>query len=149
MKAIMKIDSFMGWHYFLSNFYPAPVTLNGDVYPTTEHAYQALKTTNVVLREEIRQMPTPVKAKRAGQIVPMRKGWHDIKEGMMESVLREKFSHADLLFRLKSTGDAEIVEGNSWHDQTWGDCTCEKHKDIPGQNLLGKLLMKIRDEKRN
>lgn len=38
----------------------------------------------------------------------------------------------------------EIVEGNYWHDNYWGNCTCDKCKNIEGQNKLGKILMKIR-----
>jgi predicted NAD-dependent protein-ADP-ribosyltransferase YbiA (DUF1768 family) len=39
----------------------------------------------------------------------------------------------------------EIVEWNTWHDRTWGKCTCPICKG-EGENLLGEILMKLRDE---
>ena len=40
------IDKFSGKYAFLSNFFPAEVVLEGEKYPTVEHAFQAAKTTN-------------------------------------------------------------------------------------------------------
>ena len=42
------IDSFRGDHYFLSNFYPAATPYNGHRFPTSEHAYMAARTTDLV-----------------------------------------------------------------------------------------------------
>jgi predicted NAD-dependent protein-ADP-ribosyltransferase YbiA (DUF1768 family) len=50
---------------------------------------------------------------------------------------------------LLDTGDEELVEGTTWHDNIWGNCSCPKCKNIPGQNRLGKLLMQIREEIKN
>ena len=47
---------------------------------------------------------------------------------------------------LLGTSTKELVEGNYWHDNVWGDCSCEKCKNIKGQNLLGKQLMQVRQE---
>lgn len=41
---------------------------------------------------------------------------------------------------LINTGDAELIEGNSWGDTFWGEC------NGIGENNLGKILMKIRKE---
>lgn len=38
------IDRFSGEYRFLSNFYLAEVELDGEVYPTVEHAFQAAKS---------------------------------------------------------------------------------------------------------
>jgi len=46
---------------------------------------------------------------------------------------------------LLATGEAELVEGNSWHDLTWGRCSCLQHGGA-GRNLLGQLLMTVRAE---
>jgi len=46
--------------------------------------------------------------------------------------------------RLKNTEGYELIEGNFWHDCYWGNCSCEKCKNIEGQNVLGRLLMKVR-----
>jgi predicted NAD-dependent protein-ADP-ribosyltransferase YbiA (DUF1768 family) len=49
-----------------------------------------------------------------------------------------------LLDRLAATGDAILVEQNHWHDNYYGDCVCDRCKDIPGQNRLGRILMELR-----
>ena len=45
----------------------------------------------------------------------------------------------------KKERDATLIEGNHWHDNRWGDCTCERCSAKEGQNWLGKILMEIRD----
>ena len=47
-----------------------------------------------------------------------------------------------------TTGDAELIEGNTWHDNYWGVCSCSKCNGR-GKNRLGKLLMKVREELRH
>jgi predicted NAD-dependent protein-ADP-ribosyltransferase YbiA (DUF1768 family) len=64
----------------------------------------------------------------------------------MLDLLRAKFGLAWLAERLLATEGEDLVEGNYWHDQIWGDCNCHVHQSIPGQNLLGKLLMRVRSE---
>jgi predicted NAD-dependent protein-ADP-ribosyltransferase YbiA (DUF1768 family) len=61
-------------------------------------------------------------------------------------IIRNKFSDKYMSDLLLNTGDEELIEGNYWHDNYWGNCTCSKCKDIEGQNKLGKILMKVRDE---
>lgn len=46
------VNRFAGIYEFLSNFYPAPVTLDGVVYPTVENAFQAAKTGDMALRRQ-------------------------------------------------------------------------------------------------
>jgi predicted NAD-dependent protein-ADP-ribosyltransferase YbiA (DUF1768 family) len=61
-------------------------------------------------------------------------------------LLIEKFTQNPELGKLLvETHPATLVEGNWWHDQFWGDCTCKKHADIPGANMLGKRLMRVRE----
>lgn len=63
----------------------------------------------------------------------------------MEKILKAKFG-GNLKNKLKTTGNTTIIEGNYWHDNFWGSCHCLKCKG-KGQNHLGNLLMKIRDNK--
>ena len=81
-----------------------------------------------------------------GRHCTIRKDWEEVKEQVMYKALVEKFSIPELQKALLATGDEELIEGNYWHDNTWGDCYCDRCKDIKGQNLLGKLLMQVRDE---
>jgi len=136
------IKSFTGEYRFLSNFYPAVVVLDGKEYPTVEHAYQAAKTADEAEREKIRLAASPVQAKRLGKVVSLRSDWDAVKLQIMEDLLRQKFSIPHLKDKLLSTGDKELVEGNWWGDTFWGVYEGE------GENHLGRLLMKIRDELR-
>lgn len=142
------ITKFSGKFAFLSNFAHSPIILeDGKTWPTVEHLYQALKTFNKLQREEIRLQSTPGKAKRLGQKVDLRPDWESVKEAEMLECVRLKFRHnLALCQKLIKTGNAELIERNRWHDNTWGDCHCSKCKNIPGKNLLGKLLMQVRNE---
>jgi ribA/ribD-fused uncharacterized protein len=143
------ITSFRGDHRYLSNFYSSPITFDNQSWPTAEHLYQALKTTDAETRETIRQLSTPREAKLLGQIVALRPDWDNVKFTYMLQVVRLKFHrNPELRAKLLATGDAEIVEGNIWHDNLWGDCSCERCQYIPGLNRLGKILMQVRAELR-
>lgn len=139
------IDSFRGEHYFLSNFYPAQVPFRGVVFPSSEHAFMAAKTDNPDSFRAILNAPTPGDAKKLGRKVPLIADWDTVRYVVMYEVLLSKFTHnADLRARLLATRGALLVEGNTWHDQTWGSCTCPQHEDVPGDNALGVILMSLR-----
>jgi ribA/ribD-fused uncharacterized protein len=141
------IVSFSGEHFFLSNFYPHPVEVEGAVYPTNEHAFQALKTADADEREQVRLAPTPGRAKRLGRRVTLRPDWNSYRFEVMERLVREKFRGPELRRLLLSTGSRELIEGNTWNDRTWG-CTRGRDGAWHGANQLGKALMRIRDELR-
>lgn len=134
------IDSFHGTNRFLSNFWPATVTLDGTEYASVEHAYVAAKTTDVSLREQIRATERPGDVKRFGRKIVLRDGWDDMKLAVMRDLVRQKFQHPELAALLRATAPHELVEGNTWGDRYWGVCRGQ------GQNNLGKILMAIRDE---
>jgi len=137
------INDFTGKHRFLSNFWACfeLIYFDGDMYTSTEHAYQAAKTLSQEEREKIKEADTPGQAKRLGQKVTMRSDWDDIKIDIMYQLLKEKFQEGSILAQLLlETGYAKLIEGNTWGDTFWGQC---KGK---GENHLGKLLMKVRKE---
>jgi len=140
------ISNFTGEYDFLSNFHPSPVTYEGVVYPTVEHAYQAAKTEDPAERKRIAAARYPGQAKKLGRTVTMRKGWDHHKADVMLELMRQKFEDPDLREQLLATGTQKLVEGNYWHDNEWGSCGCGKCKDKKGKNLLGRLLMRLRDE---
>ena len=143
------INRFEGKYSFLSNFYQSTISDGNLMFPTVEHMFQAAKTINMAEYEKIAYARTPNEAKYLGRHVTLRKDWEEVKEQVMYKALVEKFSIPELRRSLLATGDEELVEGNVWHDNTWGNCTCERCRDIEGQNKLGKLLMKIREEIKN
>ena len=84
---------------------------------------------------------TPAEAKKAGAQVKLRDGWDDMRVAIMYDVCLAKFTqNPDLMRRLKQTGTARLEEGNNWGDTFWGVV------DGQGKNMLGDILMKIRDE---
>ena len=142
-----KIDRFDGIeHEFLSNFYPAPILWMSDTYPTTEHAFQAAKVMgegedwNEEARVQIRDCPTPGKAKRMGRKCHLRRNWDSIKNKIMFDLVFIKFTtYSNLAQKLLETGDKELIEGNDWNDVWFGVC------NGVGENHLGKILMEVRD----
>jgi len=136
------ITSFNGRYRFLSNFAPCKVIYDGLEYSSTEAAYQAAKTFDASQRRQIREASSPGEAKKLGRKVTMRPDWDNIKLQIMEDLLRKKFSQSDFKRALLNTADAELCEGNYWGDIFWGVCRGK------GENHLGKLLMKIREDLR-
>lgn len=140
------ITEFENKYAFLSNFYASPFTHDGITYPTVEHFFQAAKTLDIAEKKAIAAADTPSKAKRMGRAVKLRPDWEKVKVYYMELGLRLKFTDAELAQKLIDTGDEELIEGNWWHDQTWGSCHCSRCSRTGGRNLLGMLLMKLRKE---
>lgn len=141
------IKSFRGKYRFLSNFCYCLIRSRGHNWRTVEHLFQAMKTTNVAIQQKIRKTQYPADAKMFGSMVSLRPDWEDVKLLMMKQILRMKFDQSSKLReRLLDTGKEKLVEGNQWHDNFWGDCTCPKCKNIIGLNWLGKLLMEVREE---
>ena len=134
------ISSFKGYYAFLSNFALCEVEFEGDRYSTIEHAFQATKTFNKEERALIREASTPVIAKQLGRKVTLRKDWEDVKVDIMYNLLKQKFSIPEFTEQLLATGNAKLIEGNHWNDTFWGVCNGE------GRNMLGELLMQIREE---
>lgn len=142
-----SITRFKGEYEFLSNFYPAPVEYDGLLWPSNEHAFQAAKTQSPDERAEIRCALTAGQAKKLGRKVLIRPDWEDIKVEVMLQILRSKFTlHPELRNKLLATGDARLIEGNYWHDNFWGICSCNACRAIPAENTLGNLLMHLRRE---
>lgn len=127
---------------FLSNFIPCEIVVLELKFPTLEHAYQASKTLWESERIAISQLPTPGKAKRMGKKIHLRSDWEKIRINIMFELLQQKFSQPLFKDLLLQTGDIEIVE-DTWDEQFWGVV------DGIGENNLGKLLMKVRDNLRN
>ena len=142
----MIINRFSGMYTFLSNFYPVTVTLDGIEYSSVEHAYQAAKTLNSDLRITIKYISNPGKVKSAGRSLKLRDDWEQVKLDVMLDLIRQKFKDPILRIKLLDTKDQELIEGNYWHDNFYGDCFCDNCKDIAGKNNLGKILMMVRDE---
>lgn len=133
------IEKFSKEYSFLSNFYYSVILFNGIAYQTVEHAFQAIKTLDVKKRMEIAALSSPGKAKKAGRCLDIRKDWENIKVEVMRSLLKLKFKNSSMKKMLLATKGNTLIEGNTWGDTFWGVCNGD------GENMLGKLLMELRD----
>src|SRR5690606_2896565 len=110
---------------------------------TVEHGFQAAKTLDKGQQDHVLSCPTPAGAKRAVRRVTLRKDWNSVRLRVMLTLVRAKFTqNPDLAAKLLATGDAALIEGNTWGDRFWGVC------DGHGDNHLGKILMQVRHELR-
>lgn len=132
-----SIDRFRDEYHFLSNFYPIEIEYKGLIYPSLEHAYQADKTNDIKTKQEIINTKSPGLVKKMGRKVKMRNDFNSILT--MFELLTIKFNNPKMRELLLSTGDAILIEGNDWNDTFWGVCNGK------GKNVLGKLLMKVRN----
>jgi ribA/ribD-fused uncharacterized protein len=128
-----------------SNFARYPIFLGGKRWRTSEHYFQAQKYAGTPREEEIRLARTPSQAAELGRSRkhPLRRDWESVKDDVMRQAVRAKFTqHAELRRLLLSTGDAVLVE-HTERDAYWGD-----GGDGSGRNMLGRILMELRDQLR-
>ena len=147
-----KMDEVIGFYprefYCFDNFSSFKVKYDGYLYSSVEEAYQALgfkesapniyqEIINCYSAHEAQKIAYANKDKR-------RKDWDEIKVGIMEELLRCKIEQNPYVKKkLLETKDYTIVE-DSPKDSFWG-----WGEDRNGNNQLGKLWMKIRDEIKN
>lgn len=155
-------DGEQGAYRFLSNFYTWDDPHFGK--QSVEHWFQAFKAKEWDDQRRILEAPTASKAKQLGRSVKMREDWPDVKVDIMYACLQAKFSKQPFKSWLEDTRDAVLIEGNDWRDYYWGACRKPwKVEDSPlnrewvgvdgrswyGKNMLGTLLMKVRDNGNN
>lgn len=145
LDAFGNVCNFAEEHAFLSNFYPVNITMDNMCFPSVEHAYQAAKTHSTGIRLKIQQTVSAGAAKRIGQNIPRRIDWREQRVEIMRALVAQKFSQRPLLNLLVATGRRVLTEGNYWHDNFWGACTCSRCEPKVKLNQLGKMLMEIRD----
>lgn len=135
-----QIDNFRLDYFFLSNFYPCKIAYDGMTFPSVEAAFQAAKTLDKIERVQFQTMDAST-AKRVGRRVKLRPDWESVKIGIMRELVACKFLNSEeLRDKLIATGDAELIEGNTWGDRFWGVCNGS------GRNELGRILMEVRSE---
>jgi ribA/ribD-fused uncharacterized protein len=141
----IQFYSTTGEHGCFSNFSRHPIFLKGKHWRTSEHYFQAQKFAGTEHEEEVRMAKTPRIAADMGRDRkrPLRRDWQAVKDQVMLEAVRAKFSqHEDLKAILLATGDELLVE-HTVNDNYWGD-----GGDGSGKNMLGRILMRVRDELR-
>jgi len=143
-NSILFFDEYLPYYEFTNFYQGAPIKINDTSFNTTEHYYQWQKFTDPIIRSRIINAPT---ARMATDIAEKNK--HLIipnfdKKNAMLIALREKFSQYQILGNvLTSTGNRTLIEHNM-NDDYWSD-----GGDGSGLNMLGVLLMQVREELNN
>ncbi len=132
-------------YFVLDNFSAHVVKVWGEVFQTSEHAYQwkkyCISQPDIAREILIATSPDQVKKISDSHKDVVDAGFHDKKVAIMEEILRAKFEQHEKVQRiLKETGSKLVIE-NSPMDDFWGIGS-----EGNGQNMLGKLWMKIRDD---
>lgn len=136
---VKNVKGFFGDYRFLSNYHVCPVYFEGQLFGSTEAAYQAAKTEDLNIRSSFICL-SPNDSKKMGNQIIVRNGWNSMKYDVMSSVLFDKFyRNQDLREALLATENKYLEETNHWGDIYWGVC------DGKGESNLGKLLMAIRE----
>lgn len=145
------IDRFDRAHHFLSNFYRVSIASvkHRRTFASVEHAFQYAKAFHAkdhVALERLEDIDLSVtEAKRLGaQVTNLPATWASFRVRLMLHLLTLKFAHPGLAGLLRKTRGFRLVEGNYWHDNFWGICSCKRCPGY-GHNILGKQLEKIRE----
>ena len=136
-----NITEFKGEYLFLSNFYLSEVEYNGLFFQNAEAAFQSSKFKNKNIRKKFSKM-NPIQAKLVGKkIEATTENWEELKFDIMEKICYNKFtSNKVLKNKLLETKNKELINNNTRGDTIWGI------SNGVGENYLGKILMKIREE---
>jgi len=147
-----KMDEVIGFYprefYPFDNFSSFKVEWNGYLFASVEEAYQAASFmgSDEELVEKIKKSHSADEAQRIAYANrdKRREDWDDVKISIMEELLRLKIKQNPYVKKkLLQTEDYMIVE-DSPKDDFWG-----WGPNRNGQNNLGKLWMKLREELKN
>lgn len=137
---------------WFSNYEPfdSPLIYQNLAFRSPETFYQAMKTPKdlIEIRKRISLMQ-PWEAKRFWRSkrhkkLYMRDDWFDINLAVMEYAIDYKFAPGTSWAKMLLECNDAIIEVNNWHDNYWGACVCNRCKDKPKHNYLGKMLNKKR-----
>ena len=142
-----KICGFFGKYFFLSN--GKKCEIRDEEYPNimyqySENAYQASKFESINIRQQFQNINFKDAIHLAWELKNhIRMDWESVKIQKMKLILIQKFQNPTLRILLQETQNKYLEETNHWEDSFWGVC------NGVGENMLGKILMEIRQENRN
>ena len=139
------ISQFKNEYRWLSNFAPVTIIIDGIEFDSVEHAYMAHKSNDENWKKFCKETKNPGEVKKQSYKIKLVDDWEQIKVSAMKKCLEQKFSQSPYKELLLSTGDEYIQEGNNWGDTFWGVSL----KTGKGKNVLGKLIMQIRNNLTN
>lgn len=141
------INSFRGYHAWLSNMYECDIEFMGHKFKSVENAYMFAKrpSDSDWLQKCLELSPGDIK--KASRLIVVREDWENVKLSLMYELLKKKFTKEPFRTDLLNTRGENIVEGNRWNDTFWG--VDIKSNPNVGENWLGRLIMDIRTKLKN
>ena len=144
-----KVKELYGGFSNMSNEFK--VRVNGILIQNTEALYQSCRFPDLIdVQGEILKQGSGMSSKMKSKHYrsQTRTDWDEVRVEIMRWCIRVKLSQNFIRFGklLESTGDKPIVEF-SHKDTFWGTVMIREGV-LKGQNVLGKLLMEVRDEYR-
>lgn len=140
-----------------SNWYPREFVIEGIKYNCVEQYMMAKKAMlfgDMDIYQKIMASDDPGECKDLGKLVSNFDPaiWDSCKREIVFNANCAKFTqNPDLMAKLKATGDAIMAEASP-HDKIWGiglaanDPNARNPEKWNGQNILGDILMEIRDK---
>ena len=143
-QKVSKIDSFTEYYEFLHNNFYTPVYYECMLFPSVTHAYQAARSNDERTRRAILNAENLKTVLNIARRIEDSENWNIRRLKIMEQLIRDKFRRSkELQEKLKATGSREIVmtyEEETVANTFWGAIKSK------GQNQLGRILMKIRED---
>ena len=134
------INKFDNEYIFLSNYYPQNITYKGITYNCAMNAYYGqLISDNLQKKAIANATPSRALSMVINSISKIDYSQEE-QDNIMYEILKVKFSDSKLKNLLLQTNQEPLNNNVNWEDTYWGICNDE------GDNKLGKLLMKLRDE---
>jgi ribA/ribD-fused uncharacterized protein len=147
MASFLPTDIF---ERYFSAYSAHAIERDGVLYPTVEHAYHCARYSDRSMSEEIRSARSPLQAWEISQRYKDRQsaGFVERKVSVMEELFRLKLAqHDDVRRALLDSGDIEIrkhITSGPRADGFWDD-----GEDGTGENMAGKIWMRLREELRS
>jgi ribA/ribD-fused uncharacterized protein len=143
-KKFQKVDSFTGYFEFLHNNFLSPIYYEGSLYPSVTHAYHAARSRDEQTKNAILNADSFQTVAKIARRIEDPEGWSLTRTSIMERLVRDKFRRSrELQEKLKATEKRELLM--TYDEETPGNFFWGTVKE-KGQNQLGRILMKIRND---
>ena len=158
------------WKRRLSNFWPCDVNIFGYSFPSVEHAFQASKYLCCSEPQDLASkhgkmfmgtdcaFDAPEAKKRGGRKYMTSLGvsldvkrWNEIAKDVMLTLLRSRWHHdaefRDIMIETQRQGFHLVHFERSGSSSFWGGCISKEDGTVRGNNMLGRMLMTLAQER--
>jgi len=151
VAGITKVNAPWG---ILGNFAQAPIVVDGVSFPTSEHLFHIMKFTDSEVRKDILGlggMPLKWASKKYEKEGYRRQDWGSIIVDAMKYCLVKKYEQNEMFRKeLERSRGLFILEDETSRKKgkaadSWGAVKSADGTEYVGPNLLGRLMMELRD----